>query len=280
MDPVSRLREPRYLLLLAALLVAAPGCASMQQRVAESENRAATLEAQVADLQATQQTIIARVNQIRQDLENALDPVRAQQASGGADLRALETEVANLRQQVDLLARQLEAVSAAAVGAAVTEPPRSGMAMPPPRGQPTADTPAPAAAESESLFNAAYGDYTAGQFVLAISGFEEFLVRYTGDARGADALYWIGESLAAQQRHADARRRFLEIPQRFPASPKVPDAVLRAALEAVELGQRDDAIRELRQLIAAHGRSDAALIGCMQLDRMGQTLPAGCRLPS
>ena len=280
MDPVRRLREPRYLLLLAALLVAAPGCASMQQRVTESENRSATLEAQVADLQATQQTIIARVNQIRQDLENALDPVRAQQASGGADLRTLETEVANLRQQVDLLAQQLEAVSAAAVGAAVTEPPRSGMAMPPARGQPTADAPAPAAAENESLFNAAYSDYTAGQFVLAISGFGEFLVRYPGDPRGADALYWIGESLAAQERHADARRRFLEIPQRFPASPKVPDAVLRAALEAVELGQRDDAIRELRQLIAAHGRSDAALIGCMQLDRMGQPLPAGCRLPS
>jgi TolA-binding protein len=267
-------------LLLAALLIAAPGCASMQQRVTEAENRSATLEAQVADLQATQQTIIARVNQIRQDLENALDPVRAQQASGGSDLRALETEVASLRQQVDLLARQLEAVNAAAAGAAVTEPPRSGMAMPPARGQPTADPSAPAASESESLFNAAYADYTAGQFVLAISGFEELLVRHPGDPRGADALYWIGESLAAQDQHADARRRFLEIPQRFPASPKVPDAALRAALEAVELGQRDDAIRELRQLIAAHGRSDAALIGCMQLDRMGQTLPSGCRLPS
>ena len=37
--------------------------------------------------------------------------------------------------------------------------------------------------------------------------------------------------------------------------------------------------RELRELVASHAHSDAALIGCMQLDRLGQRLPAGCRLP-
>ena len=280
---LNKRRQP-LILIAALLMLAAPACASMQQRVTESENRSSTIEAQVADLQATQQNIIARLTQLRDDLEMALDPVRAQQASGGADLQALQAQVDSLQQQIRLLTDQLAALEAAGVAPPTTQA-RPTTPMPPPTegGQAgaAADTGgAPAggepASDQESLFNAAYGDYTSGQFVLAVSGFEEFLSRYPEAPRAADALYWIGESMAAQDRHDDARRRFLDVPQRFPSSPKVPDAILRAALEAVELGQVNDAIRELRQLIAAYGSSDAALIGCMQLDRMGQALPAGC----
>ena len=269
-------RQPLTLPIALTLLVAfGSSCASMQQRVTESENRSNTLQAQVADLQAAQQNIIATMTMLRQDLEAALDPVRAQQASGGADVRSLQAQLAAMQEQVRILTEQLAAYEAARIAPGTTPPPAT-----PPGAGGGANLPAlGATSEEDVLFNAAYGDYTAGQFVLAVSGFEEFVFRHSGSPRAADALYWIGESLAAQELHAEARRRFLEIPQVYPGSPKVADAVLRAALEAVELGQRDDAIRELRQLVAAHANSDAALIGCMQLDRLGQRLPAACRLP-
>ncbi len=276
-------RQPPTLRLLALLVLvfAAPACASMQQRVTESENRSNTLEAQVADLQASQQNIISRLAALRADLEAALDPIRAQQAGGGADLRALEAQVATLSEQL----RQLTTALSQAQGATATTPTTGTPAMATPipatgGEQPSTELDATSRTEEGALFNSAYADYTAGQFIVAVSGFEEFLVRHPGSTRAADALYWIAESLAAQDLHDDARRRFLEVTQAYPDNPKVPDAVLRAALEAVELGQRDDAIRELRQLIAAHRSSDAALIGCMQLDRLGETLPAGCQLPS
>lgn len=276
-------RQPRTLLLIAVLVLvfAAPACASMQRRVTESENRSNTLEAQVADLQANQQNIISRLGALRAELEAALDPIRARQAGGGADLRALEAQVSTLSEQV----RQLTTALAQAQGGVATTPttgtPALTTPMPPAGGgQPSNELDAAPGTEEGTLFNNAYADYTAGQFIVAVSGFEEFLVRHPGSTRAADALYWIGESLAAQDLHDDARLRFLEITRAYPSSPKVPDAVLRAALEAVELGRRDDAIRELRQLIAAYRGSDAALIGCMQLDRLGQSLPAGCQLLS
>ncbi len=251
----------------------------MQQRVTESENRSNTLEAQVADMQATQQDIITTMTMLRADLEAALDPIRAQQASGGADLRSLQTEIVNLQEQLLILTEQLAAYEATATDPSTATQAPSSVAMPPSGG----DTRAAAAGATDSaedaLFNAAYRDYTAGQFILAVSGFEEFVARHADSPRAADAMYWIGESLAAQELHAEARRRFLAIAQDYPASAKVPDALLRAALEAVELGQLDDAVRELTQLVAAHTNSDAALIGCMQLDRLGQPLPASCRLP-
>ena len=293
-------RHPRILLAALTLILATSGaCASMQQRVTESENRAQTLEAQVADLQVTQQEMINTITVLRADLEAALDPIRAQQASGGADLRSLQAEIAGLQEQVRILTDQLAAFDAAAAAAPPVERPPRGAAMPPasgrgaepgttgdpanPAGNPANPAnPAGAPAEptdAEALFDAAYADYTTGQYVLAVSGFEEVAAQYPESPRAPDALYWSAESLAAQDMHAEARRRFLEVTQRYPGSPKVPDAVLRAALEAVELGQRDDAVRELRQLIAAHGSSDAALVGCMQLGQLGETLPAGCRVP-
>ena len=64
----------------------------MQKRVTESENRSNTLEAQVSDLQENQQNLINRLAGLRTDLEAALDPIRVQQAGGGADLRALEAD--------------------------------------------------------------------------------------------------------------------------------------------------------------------------------------------
>ncbi|MGD8817763.1 MAG: tol-pal system protein YbgF [Acidobacteriota bacterium] len=265
----------------------------MQQRVTESENRAQTLEAQVADLQATQQDMINTITLLRADLEAALDPIRAQQASGGADLRQMQTQITSLQEQVRILTDQLATYQATdvtpatgtptGVTAGPDAPAGGGTAMPPagggrnPSAAPTSDE--PAASEDQALFNAAYADYTAGQYVVAVGGFEELVQQYPDSPRAPDALYWIGESLAAQDQHAEARRRFLDVTQSYPGSPKVPDAMLRAALEAVEMGQIDDAVRELRQLVAAHGASDAALIGCMQLDRLGQDLPAGCRRP-
>ena len=133
--------------------------------------------------------------------------------------------------------------------------------------------------EEEALFNRAYADYTAGQFVIAVSGFEEFLVRHPTSSRAPDALYWLAESLAAQSLHTDARDRFLEVKQTYPTSVKIPDATLSAALEAIALGEHDTAIRELRELITTYQGSDAALIGCLQLDRLGQSLPAACQGP-
>ena len=274
---------------VSILAAGSTACASMQQRVTESENRAQTLEAQVADLQATQQDVINMITMLRADLEDALDPIRAQQASGGADLRSLQTDLSNLQEQVRILTDQLaayEAMDAAtARGPIEAVAPDRGVAMPPARGA-LPPRPAPgepvgggvddSGAPDEVLFNDAYRSYTAAEYTLAISGFEELLGSYPDSARAPDALYWIAESLAAQELHADARRRFLDVTQQYPGSPKVPDAMLRAALEAVEMGQVDDAVRELRQLVAAYGSSDAALIGCMQLDRLGQDLPAGC----
>jgi len=261
----------------------------MQKRVTESENRSNTLEAQVSDLQENQQNLISRLASLQAELEAALDPIRVQQAGGGAELRALEAEVSALREQV----KQLATALAQSQPAEVPIPAEGRLllydffAPPTPSGLPGTTGEQPTSSrefanygdEEEGLFNRAYGDYTAGQFVIAVSGFEEFLARHSASPRAPDALYWLAESLAAQSLHTDARERFLEVRQTYPTSVKVPDATLRAALEAIKIGEHDTAIRELRELIKTYQGSDAAVNGCMQLDRLGQSRPAVCQVP-
>jgi len=290
-EALNRRQQPPALRLITLLVFvfSASACASMQKRVTESENRSNTLEAQVSDLQENQQNLISHVASLQTELEAALDPIRVQQAGEGAELRALEAQVSALREQV----KQLTTALAQSQSTEVALPSKGRLllydffAPPKPSGlsatageQPTSTGDFSSYGdEEEGLFNRAYADYTAGQFVVAVSGFEEFLARHSTSSRAPDALYWIAESLSAQGLHIDARNRFLKVKQNYPASVKVSDATLSAALEAIALGEHDTAIRELRDLIATHAGTDAALIGCMQLDRLSQSLPVACQVP-
>ncbi|MFQ5742762.1 MAG: tetratricopeptide repeat protein [Acidobacteriota bacterium] len=282
-------RRRRLALPVAMLLSTVTACASSQSRVNSTENRTATLEAKVADLEATQQNIIARLTQLRQDLQNALDPMRTQQADRGEDFRDLEAQVTALREQLLLLNERLTGFSErAGTGPLPATPPPTGVPMPAPRAKGNAGGQAgseagaaepPAKSEQETIFDAAFLDYLNDEPVLAIDGFQEYLRRYPDSEHADDALYWIGECQAAQDDHVGSRASFLNVTTRYPDADKVPDAMLRAALEAIELGRPRQAIRELRQLVAAHPRTDAALIGCLQLGRLGEELPQECPSP-
>ena len=145
------------------------------------------------------------------------------------------------------------------------------VARPAARAQPEA-----ARSEADSLYSAAYTDYLAANYPLAISGFEEYLRRFPTTEKADEALYWIGESLAAQERHSEARGRFLRVILEYPESEMVAGARLRAALEAIELGQPEAAVQELRSVVDHHPGTDALRVACMQLERMLAPLPAGC----
>ena len=232
--------------------------------MADTDNRVDTLEAQIADLQAAQHNITLRLTEIRQELGGGINPAPVQSPEPAEDLRALQAEIGALGEQLLILAEQVDILSTR-----LTEM-QSQM-------QQTAESPAMAPPSAESaIFDTAFGDYMAGEYVLAVDGFEEYMRRFPATEKEDEALYWIGESLAAQERHSEARAHFLRVVLDFPSSEMVAGARLRAALEAVELGELEAAIQELRSVVSHHPGSDALLVACMQLERMQEPLPEGC----
>jgi TolA-binding protein len=237
--------------------------------VADTDNRVDTLEAQIADLQAAQHNITLHLTEIRQELQGGVSPAAAQPGEPAPDLRALQSEIGALGEQLLTLTEQVAALSAllADLQAQVQQQAEH---------QPAEQDLSPAPSVDSAMFDAAFADYMAAEYVLAVDGFEEYLRRFPTTEKADEALYWTGESLAGQERHSEARGRFLRVILEYPESEMVAGARLRAALEAIEIGQPEAAIQELRSVVNYHPGTDALLVACMQLERMQEQLPDGC----
>jgi TolA-binding protein len=258
--------------------------------VADTDNRVDTLEAQIADLQAAQHNLTLRLTEIRRQLEGGVSPVPTQPGEPAPDVQALQSEIGSLGEQLLTLAEQVTALSAqlatmqeqlraqARQQAEATPSEQS----PPDQAQQQAERTqaeleeGPPPDTASVVFDAAFADYLAGEYVLAVDGFEEYLRRYPASEKAGEALYWIGECLSAQEEHSEARGRFLRVILEYPTSEMVAGARLRAALEAIELGQPDAGIQELRSVVEHHPGTDALLIACLQLEQMQEPLPVGC----
>lgn len=267
--------------MIAVVLTAlvGTGCQSFERRFTAIESRQTALEAQLADLQAQQQTLIARQVQLRQELDNALQPLRTQSADRGEDLRSMRREVVALEERIadldGMIARVSEQVAA---GGGTTDRGPAATGMPPPRDGRAADTePAgPADNEAATLYSNAYGDYLGNNYELCIQGFEEYLRRYGTSERADDAMYWTGECHAARGDNPAARDAFRQLIRDYPASELIPDAMFRDAFILEQEGRDEAAAEGFRRLIQAYSTSDAAYLACRQLDAMGVDRPAAC----
>jgi tol-pal system protein YbgF len=254
-----------------------------------TETRLADLEAQVTALQEAQQTALGQLGQMRLDLDNTLEPMRVRLADFGEDMRGIESRLVALEEQLaitnEALARISEQIAMGGVTSAGAQPATSaGTPMPMP--QRPAGVPAPTVAnqpqtpeqqsESSTLYSAAYTDYLAADYSLAISGFQEFLRLYPNSEQADNAQYWIGESYYSQDDYRAARAAFQEIPRRYPNAETLPDALFKSAQCLVELGAIDEGVDEFMRLIGSHPLSGATRIACLQLERLGVAKPPQC----
>jgi TolA-binding protein len=127
---------------------------------------------------------------------------------------------------------------------------------PPPR--PTTSSTAP-----QDLYQAAYIDFSKGSYLIAITGFREFLRRYPDHALAGSAQYWVGEAqlgLARGQANAGQTERsmqgmeqavqeFRKVVANYPRSDKAPSALYKEALVLIELKQPTVAQARLQYLI-------------------------------
>ncbi len=283
-----RIQLERALLLTLLCAIALMG--AMPSQRSSPEQRITALETALAGIEQTQETTLRRLDQIRLDVDNTLEPLRVRLADYGEDMRGIESRMVALEEQLAMMNQQLAAI-ADGVGSAApaTSSQSRGVAMPPP--QPPSGVTGPSVArpaagareqpeaprsEADALYSAAYTDYLAANYPLAISGFEEYLRLFPESERADNAQYWIGESHFWRQQFQVARTSFLEIPRRFPNAETVPDALFKAARCLVEMGDGAQAIDELIDLVRERSTSDTVPIACLQIERLGGIPPAEC----
>lgn len=112
--------------------------------------------------------------------------------------------------------------------------------------------------QETAAYDAALELFKATKYKEAAMAFAGFVEQYPSGTLAANAQYWLGNSWYAQRdctKAIDAQSRVIS---RFPASDKVPDALLSIATCQQELGNRNAAKRTLESLVEKHPASPAA----------------------
>jgi tol-pal system protein YbgF len=117
----------------------------------------------------------------------------------------------------------------------------------------------------DQLFAAAYGDYSRGNYDLAISEFRQYVETYPASEMADNAQYWIGEALFAKRQFEDAIAEFDKVVTGYSKGDKVPAARLKKGLALLELGQADAAKTEFQTILKSFPRSNEAALARQQL---------------
>ena len=119
----------------------------------------------------------------------------------------------------------------------------------------------------DQLFAAAYGDYSRGNYDLAISEFRQYVETYPSSEMADNAQYWIGECYYSKKLLSEAIAEFDKVSLLFPKGDKVPGARFKKGVTLIEQGQVDAGRAELTALIKLYPRSNEAVLAKQQLEK-------------
>jgi tol-pal system protein YbgF len=193
----------------------------------------------------------------------------------GKDLRAIRERVDDTNVRVSNVREEIEALrSSIPVGAPVSANPATPVGDPnaPPSPAPTTGAPPSTAGLSPTrMFDTARADYAAGQWSLAITGFDAFLKTFPRSEMADDAQFLIGETYYAQNRWTDAIAAYNAVIQGYPMGNAVPEAYYKRGLAQERLGQVDAARNSWETVSKSYPESDAGRLAKQNLDRLGRT---------
>jgi tol-pal system protein YbgF len=260
----SRFGTLSAIAILALFLFSTPGAglqkdkdvyAQMKISFDELKNEVVVLERQVRSMQEAQDRNSGQLNAlITQIIDNvsAIRQAQSRVAEGSTsalrEVGGIGERLAATNQRIDRLSEQL-----AELKNLVENLPKL-----PTFTQITPGNP-------DQLFAAAYGDYSRGNYDLALSEFRQYVETYPSSEMADNAQYWIGEVYFSKRQFNEAIAEFDKVLSLFPKGDKVPAARFKKGLAFTELGQPDAARAEFLAVIKLFPRSSEATLARQQL---------------
>ena len=216
---------------------------SMQDVQANSGARLDTMSTQVQGLSDNLEEIKSRLGKLNQqlvDLQNTVQSLDAKISGGGST--APSTGVSN-------------------PGGASSQP-SGGSAAP-------TGAPAGAAPSADTLYSNGLRDITSGKYDLARQEFQDYL-KYYGDTELApNAQFYLGEIAYKQKQYDQAVTEFDKVLTVYPKSFKIQPAHLRKGMALIELGQKTQGVRELRDVVKRYPNSEEDRLARAKLKELG-----------
>ncbi|MES2885601.1 MAG: tol-pal system protein YbgF [Pseudomonadota bacterium] len=255
------------ILLLAAAALSAAACTPLnrsgEQPLSPEEIRMRAVEAKLTEVG---RRVNAVENKDDTKLQDDLRSLRGEIERMRFDLETQSRRSKDVGADVERRLQKLEAQPAAAL------PPQAGLGMdgsepaptvppvifaPPVSAAASADA-GSTAAEEQTAYLKAFDSLKAGKYDAAITNFKGMLEKWPQGNFADNAWYWLGESQYVKRQYKPALDSYTALVTRFPASPKVPDALFKSGLTQVELQQTDQAKASWRRVMKDYPNSNAA----------------------
>jgi tol-pal system protein YbgF len=144
-----------------------------------------------------------------------------------------------------------------------SQTPPAGATVPPPMTG-TGTTP-------KKLYDTAYADYTAGQWSLAVQGFETYLKTYPKSDLADDAQYYVGESYSGDSKFREAVTAYERVIRDYPQSDILPEAWYKVGITYERLAQPDKARAAYEVAVKTFPESnDAVRLSKQRLDGLNR----------
>jgi tol-pal system protein YbgF len=250
-----------FLVALALLVATAPAGAANR----EHEQILADIRMLQEQNQRLQLALVTLAEALK-TVTTKIDEQNAATRKGFADQKLLTDAVAGdlrvLREKLDETNVRLTSLSQDVDGLREIIPqgsPATSLTPTDPNAPPTPGSPAPGASTGtgtpvppptpaggtgmtpKRLYETAYADYTAGQWSLAVQGFETYVKTYPKSDLADDAQYYIGESYSGDSKFREAVAAYEKVTRDYPQSDMLPEAWYKVGSTYERLAQPDKA---------------------------------------
>jgi tol-pal system protein YbgF len=143
-------------------------------------------------------------------------------------------------------------------------------ATPPDTSPPPPVAPGGTGMTPRRLYDTAYADYTAGQWSLAVQGFETYLKTYPKSELADDAQYYVGESYSGDSKFREAVAAYERVIRDYPQSDILPEAWYKVGNTYERLGQPDRARTAYETAVKLFPETDAGRLSKQRLDGLNR----------
>ncbi len=265
----------RYSLILALLATLWLGVApawGVSKEIVQLQTQVQALQDQMARMQQSfdermgvLQHLVEQstdnMNKVAASIANLQTTLQKQQADSGArgdqisgQIQALNDTMDELKARLAKLSKQLEDMQAAQQSLAAQQAQQQQQQQAPP---------------PDVLYNNAVRDYNAGKSDLAVQEFTDYIKYYPNTDLAGNSYFYLAELQYKQANYQQAIQNYDQVLQNFPGGNKAAAAQLKKGFALIELGKKDDGIKELRYVIQRYPRSNEALQAREKLRKLG-----------
>ena len=193
------------------------------------------------------------------------------------DVRILREKLDDTNVRISSMSQEVEALRVAIPRMSVPmtqllTDPETGLPL-----EPAADSVAPPPVATANpgvsprrMYDTAWADYTNGQWVLAIEGFEAYLKTFPRSELADDAQFYIGQTYYADGQFREAVAAFEQVLLNYPDGDIVPESSYKRGLSLDRLGETDRARQAFELVAANYPDSTMATLAQQALDRLSQ----------